>query len=387
MIFSGAANPVEVPTADADEDTSLVLTRAGDWTVVTRGGEVIVVDPDGVELDESLPMDPGAQVVAVEHEGGLLVAGTGFSEDADEETVTGPGVFSVSAKGIGQGFPEQYDRCGWSIHCKSNWSLVPTEDPSAPLALYDLIEVESSDFERRLGFLDDFPQAGEVLTMSTEMANWGTTSAVDGTLPIAAAKGEGATSDVYVVLPDDTATCGLSTWLVPGTTTDVANDLASATRLYTAKEDDCSDLFVPEMALDLDGMGRISMLMSASRDMLREVQWTDGALDVGATLSVPAFTYLSRVDLDGDELDDLIVSSVVDDVSLVVRSDGTGLGYADTTLTGEELAKGTPAENTWAAYSSTDWDFVVTRAEVNGKVGPRSKGLLARTRYTFLIAN
>lgn len=388
VLFSGAANPVEVPTAADGEDTSLVLAYADDWTVITRGGEVFVVDPDGVEVGESLPMDPGAQLVAVPHEGGLLVAGTGFSEDADGETVAGPGVFSVSADGIGQAFPKTFDRCGWSTHCKAPWSFIVTNDPDAPLATYDVIEVSGGEYERRFGYLDTFPQAGEVLTMDLQMASWGTTSTIDGALPIAAAKGSEATSDVYVVLPDDDATCGLSTWVVPGTTTDAATNLANATRLYTSTSDDCSDLLVPEVALDTDGAGRTSMLMSSGGTLLREVAWTDEGLSEGFDLTVPGFSRLTATDLDGDELDDLVVSGVTEDVSLIVRSDGHGLGPSDVTVGGEELAKGTPATALeFTPYSSTDWDFLVTRGEVNGKLGPRRVRLVPYTRYTTFLAN
>lgn len=151
--------------------------------------------------------------------------------------------------------------------------------------------------------------------------------------------------DRVVVLPNgDAEGCPVSTFFIPGDTLKAAENLKKAVVIGSSERKDCADLPLPLGAADLDGEGQGTLILGSVTEeaaSIQEVVFDGEALVALPAISVPAFDQLHVLDLDGDGLDEVILSFPTpygQASGMVLRSQGVSLSFSGAAWTGEELA-------------------------------------------------
>ncbi len=309
----------------------VVLAGDGGWTVVSRGGQVVVVTPDGQELTD-LPIDPMAgiqayRVPSFRKVGEICVlSGLLRTKGSDGAYTLKPGLLTVGAEGVGAA----------AFKDETLASCELSRDEGADKTVFCTSDNGDGSFGVGLGLVteDQLPDAGEELSIDLGYAAWPTSSGEDlAGLPSAwrsgnraswgvdsvsitllgSLGGEAVGPDLVAVLPyESDLGCPVATWFVPGASTDAAKNLAAAVLVSSSNESDCSDLAVPEAAIDLSGEGQGTVLMSQPSSIegareLFEMVWDGSDLLALPTITVPEWTSLEVGDFDGDGLEELLV--------------------------------------------------------------------------------
>ncbi len=276
-----------MPSSDLDTWTGgdVRLAAAHGWSVISRDGMVVAIDPSGAELDDTLPLDPTLPARASVLDGRLIVFGQVLITADDGTTSTGPGVLTAGSDGVGVGVmkrnrdPEDEDltdKIVWSSDLQGRTTTVvgtvtsTAADGSYSIGLtsFDTSSLPAANTTTEIlwsvslaGVTGTGPVPPEPLFVPSQRTRAGE---VDGS-PIAdrdtvqtlgTLSAVNSVDDIVLVLPWDTGTaCPHATVLIPGTSSDLASNLASAVVIDTSDLSDCSDLSVPVTLIDVDGDG------------------------------------------------------------------------------------------------------------------------------------
>jgi len=347
VIFNSTAyHTHKMGTMTPDASSELLLAGPAGWTLSARGGQVYAVDAEGVEFDQALPIDPSAALNADVVDGSLVVTGLVIREDADGVVSTLPGVVTAGPKGIGSAvFSSKLS--GWDHDYVRTISVdVRYARSSGTFDGFASIAGTTAEGEDSYGVAigsfaeGDLPGAGEENEIDLGLATFGVSSvgihvrnsaAVwvpagrvqsgvydttaladrDEVSTLAPLGSDSVVSDLIAVFPDDSS-CGLATWFVPGTTTDPAENLGAAILLSRSDQEDCSGLAIPQAAIDVDGRGLSTVVMSQANTAqgttdVWELIW-DGASLLGLpALTTPPWERLDVADFDGDGLDEVLL--------------------------------------------------------------------------------
>jgi hypothetical protein len=349
------------------DDGELTLCAADDWSLSTQAGRAIATLPDGKEMD--LAIDPTAPLSCALMQDTLVVLGT-----VDGKS----GLVTAESGGTGQASFKRLRPGQWTHIAISHESRSLSLQSDSVGVLGDSIS-EDGEYEMSLGALNvgDLPAAGESTEMDLGTSTWAVSATserkrggpsvwfypsssklrVRSGAKLAAPEGDVLASlsedqlmgDRVVVLPNGNAKgCSNSTYYIPGNTLDPAQNLAAAIEIGSSTAEDCSDLPIPLGAADLDGEGQGTLILGSTQadgsTRIQEVVFDGAALVALPAVSVPAFDQLSIIDLDGDGLDEVILSFATPYGSasgMVLRSQGVSLSYSGSAWTGEELAAAT----------------------------------------------
>jgi hypothetical protein len=326
VVFQSSGTQVsEVGSVKADGTAEIVLAADGGWTVLSRGGEVVVVGEDGEEIS-GVPLDPTAGIEARRIGDLCMLTGVVRSKAADGSITSGPGVVTVRAEGLGVATFEDssLDSCTWSTEPGEKRVGLCCSGLSKE-SFVGVVELDAAKL----------PVAGSEGTMALSSTPWSGTwtaatvssstvfyrrvvvddeTAADSDVRVLAElTGEPVIQDYVTVLPyDSDLACPMATYFVPGASEDAGKNLASAMLLSTSNEADCSDLAWPEAAIDLSGEGQSTLLMSepsateGARDLF-EVVWDGSSLLALPSITVPEYSAIEVADFDGDGLEEVLV--------------------------------------------------------------------------------
>ncbi|MFT5582464.1 MAG: hypothetical protein ACI9VR_000040 [Cognaticolwellia sp.] len=348
-------------------DGELSLCSVDDWSLRTQDGCAIITLPGGEEMD--LAVDPTAPLSCLLMQGTFVVLGT-----VDGKS----GLVTADSSGTGQASFKRLRPGRWTHIAISHESRSLSLQTDSVGVLGDSISDEGA-WELSLGALNagDLPGAGESTELDLGESSWAYTAPsaakrggpsfwlkpsstqlrVRSGAKLAPPKGDVLASlsenqlmgDRVAVLPNGNAEgCTLSTYYIPGNTLDPAQNMAAAVEIGSSTAEDCSDLPLPLGAADLDGEGQGTLILGSTQAdgsaSIQEVVFDGAALVALPTVSVPAFDQLSILDLDGDGLDEIILSFATPYGSasgMVLRSQGVSLSFSGTAWSGEELAAAT----------------------------------------------
>jgi hypothetical protein len=315
----------ELGTVTRDSTVELVLAADEGWTVLSREGEVVVINPDGKELS-GLPILSYRQP-RVHRVGSIcMLSGMLRVSNGDGSYATQPGVLAIHDDGVGIA---TFDNTALT-DCA--WDRIEDDTMTGLCfgASGDKSFIGTASFQTR-----ELPAAGVESTISPTTASWvdtwtaapvsaravfidriavGEEFASDADVTtLAALSGASVTQDLVAVLPHDgDQACPVATYFIPGASTDWGKNLDAAIMLSSSDKSDCSDLALPEAALDLSGEGQSTVLMSqpsateGGRDLF-ELVWDGESLLALPTITVPEYTALEVADFDGDGLEEVLV--------------------------------------------------------------------------------
>lgn len=372
-VLAGSANDVLSGTPsvwlDMDggrwlDDGELTLCAVDDWSLSTQDGRAFATLPDGKEMD--LAIDPTAPLSCVLMQDTLVVMGT-----VDGKS----GLVTAESGGTGQASFKRLRPGQWThVMVSHGHGTLSLKTDSA--GVFGESVSDAGEYEMSLGTLNygDLPAAGASTEMDLGTSTWAVSATserkrggpsvffypsstrlrVRSGAKLAAPEGDVLASlsedqlmgDRVVVLPNGNAEgCSNSTYYIPGNTLDPAQNLAAAIEIGSSTAEDCSDLPLPLGAADLDGEGQGTLILGSTQAdgsaSIQEVVFDGAALVALPAVSVPAFDQLSIIDLDGDGLDEVILSFATPygaASGMVLRSQGVSLSFSGTAWSGEEIS-------------------------------------------------